>query len=722
MREWVKKYFHLIFDLWKYITNFWLAFWRETYRGTKEHRKGLLAFLSLCLIVLVVFVFVGYKFSETPTFCGLCHNMKVYVDSWKASTHNFVNCAQCHYEPGFVNHLKGKWRDGQVSLVMFITGKGPTKPHAEISDGACLQKGCHQKVDLRREMVFKNVAFNHDKHLEELRRGKKLRCTSCHAQIVQGAHLTVTEADCFICHFYKAGLQGEEYCLSCAECGSCHVQPKGDLEVKGVKFNHKKYIERGVLCIECHRGINKGDGAVPGSKCVECHGELELLQTKYPSEYLHRMHVTDHKVECYRCHTEIRHEIDPLPTVADFSGNCKKCHPENVHFGPREMYAGTGGIGVVDTPDKMFLTGIDCTGCHKSQKAGEAALFTTRFTERALGESCVECHGPNTDKMILTWKKILMEVENDLNQRMFEVQSELYRARKNAPGEKNLRRAESLLNGARHNFSFVLLGRGTHNIEYAIKLLNHARNNTEEAMAILRENYRPQEVETRHTCTSLCHDGIEDWSVPFGQSAFPHRPHLADMDCTDCHSTRASHGQTRISACDVCHHGKGVGRVKCLDCHGEVGRVFYGETAIGVEDSPWFKVDVIGCRDCHRRILEGLDSGIEQVKAECVKCHDNAYGEVLSEWCNTADSLVRDLEPRILRMKKEIQDLERKGKHTFVFTKVFGDAEHNFNLLKQGKGAHNLEYAQEVADVTRQMLDQVDKLMVQEGGRPTATR
>ncbi len=710
----VKRYFGLIFDLWKYITNFWIAFWRETYRGTKEHKKGLLAFLSLSFIVLVILMAVGFRFTETSTFCGLCHNMKVYVDSWRASTHNFASCAQCHYEPGFFNHLKGKWRDGQVSLVMFITGKGPTKPHAEISDAACLQVGCHRKEDMNREMIFKNVAFNHGKHLEELRRGKKLRCTSCHAQIVQGAHLTVTEADCFICHFYKAGLQGDEYCLSCAECGSCHVQPKGDLEVKGVKFNHKKYIDRGILCIECHTGINKGDGAVPEAKCVECHGEPELLQTKYPSEYLHRMHVTDHKVECYRCHTEIRHEIGVTPTIADFPGSCRSCHPENVHFGPREMYAGRGGIGVVDTPDKMYLTGIDCIGCHKSQKAGEAALFTTRFTERALDESCVECHGPGTERMLLTWKKILMELENDVNRRIFEVQNKLYEARQGSPDERDIRRAGSLLNAARHNFSFVLLGRGNHNIEYAIKLLNSARNNTEEALALLRENYQPQEVVTRHTCTSLCHDGIEDRSVSFGDVAFPHQPHLGDMDCTDCHSERANHGQTRIKDCDICHHGKGAGRVKCLDCHKAVGDVFYGKAALRVEDSPSFKANIVGCRDCHERILEGLESGFQRVKGKCIECHDESYGEIVSDWSLTAEALVRDLEPRISKIKEEIRVLERKGKHTFIFTKLFGDAEYNFTLLKKGRGEHNLEHAQEVADVTRQMLDEVEKLLARE--------
>ncbi len=718
MRGLIKSYFRLIADLWKYITNFWLAFWRETYRGTKEHKKGLLAFLSLCAVVLVVIVAMGYKFSETTTFCGLCHDMKAYVDSWKASTHSFATCAQCHYEPGFLNHLKGKWRDGQVSLAYFLSGKRPAKPHAEIGDATCLQEGCHKREDLRREMIFKNVAFDHGRHLDELRRGKKLRCTTCHAQIVQGAHLTVTETHCFVCHFYKAGLQGEEECLSCAECGACHVQPKGDLEVRGVKFNHKKYIERGILCVECHGGINQGDGAVPDNKCIECHNEPDILTTTYSSEFMHRMHVTDHKVECYECHTEIRHEITGVPTMAHFSGSCQKCHPGNVHFGPREMYAGTGGIGVFNTPDTMFVTGIDCTGCHKSHKEGQAALFTSRFTERALAESCVECHGVGTDKMLLSWKKILMELENDLNRRIFKVQRELYDAKAGTPEERDLRRAESLLNEARHNFSFILLGKGVHNIEYAIKLLNHARNNTEEALALLREGYQPKEVETRYTCTSLCHDGIEDQKVTFGRTAFPHRPHLGDMDCTDCHSPRTGaredHGETYFKKCDICHHGEGAGKVECIDCHEAVGNVFQGRTAIGVEASPSFKVGITECGDCHQGVPEGLESGLRQIREACIGCHEESYGEIVSDWKSTADSLVRHLEPRTARIREEIQNQERKGKHTFVFTKVFGDAEHNFTLLKVGKGEHNLEYAQEVADVTGKMLDQVERLLAQE--------
>jgi len=316
--------------------------------------------------------------------------------------------------------------------------------------------------------------------------------------------------------------------------------------------------------------------------------------------------------------------------------------------------------------------------------------------------------------MLVTWRKILMELGNDLNRRIFDVQKELYEAKTRAADGKDLRRAENLLTEARHNFSFILLGKGVHNIEYAIKLLNYARNNTEKAMALLKEDYQSQEFETPYTCTSRCHDGVEDRSVPFGGTTFPHSPHVADMDCTDCHSPHETHGETYFKDCGVCHHGEGAGKVNCTDCHEAVGNIFYGKTAVGVEESPGFKVDVTKCGDCHRKILEGLESGLREVRAECIECHDDSYGETLSSWKKAADSLIKDLEPRIARIKGTIQDLERKGKHTFVFTKLFGDAEHNFNLLRKGRAAHNLEYAQDVSKVTRQMLDEVERLLAQE--------
>ena len=92
-------------------------------------------------------------------------------------------------------------------------------------------------------MVFKNVLFSHPSHIERMKRQKQLRCTTCHSQIVQGAHMTVTDVECFICHFYKTKDQ-KEYVTGCP---TCHFEARGDIKVnEQFTFNHKRYIARGI--------------------------------------------------------------------------------------------------------------------------------------------------------------------------------------------------------------------------------------------------------------------------------------------------------------------------------------------------------------------------------------------------------------------------------------------------------------------------------------------
>src|SRR4030067_1762377 len=257
---------------------------------------------AICCLVFLLFVvcFTGiFRYSESPSFCGLCHNMKEYVESWKTSSHHQASCLNCHRSPGFLNHLKGKWMDFQLGFTYLMIGKGIMKLHYEVDDANCLQEGCHKREALRGEMIFKNVSFPHGRHLGELRRGMTLRCTTCHAQLVQGLHLTVHETNCFICHFYRAGLRGEEECISCAVggCTSCHIEPKGDIKVKGWNFNHRRYIARGVACERCHVNVVQGDGHVPEGKCLQCHNEATILNAKYTSLFIFRKHVTDLKME-----------------------------------------------------------------------------------------------------------------------------------------------------------------------------------------------------------------------------------------------------------------------------------------------------------------------------------------------------------------------------------------------------------------------------------------
>jgi hypothetical protein len=632
------------------------------------------------------------------------------MESWRASTHRQVACTQCHYEPGFFNHLKGKWVDGQVSLAYFISGKRPSKPHAEISDASCLQSGCHKTENLQGEMIYKNVAFSHGKHLGELRRGMRLRCTSCHAQLVQGAHLTVHETNCLICHYYKAGPKGEEKCISCAVggCTSCHIEPKGDIRLDGWSFNHRKYISRGVACEKCHLNVVQGDGHVSEGKCVECHNEPELLSAKFTSELLHKNHVTGHKIECSNCHTPLKHEIGRIPVLAREGTVCSRCHIEKIHLGPEDLYRGNGGLGVSDSPSLMFTANVDCIACHQKTGESQAALYTTKYTEKALEKACVDCHGQGFGKTLKHWRSLLKKASGETNQRIFNAQKALYDFEGASGRTAQFRKAQGLLNEARHNYNFVLLGNGVHNIEYAFKLLNVANNKAEQAQEAMNGDYLPREFQVRMSCTMLCHVGMEKGTVPFGEIKFSHETHVTGrgLKCSDCHSPREDHGKTFMKNCAGCHHGKGIKAVKCEDCHLSALRLLQGKGGTGIEERPSIKLGLVECVQCHGGVAAKKKDTFDAVKKRCIECHDANYGEMAVRWKATSEELLRKVAPKLNRVREEIERIDRRGGHTFVYRKLFGEAEYNYNLAKSGNGVHNPEYAKELIEFADQRLEE----------------
>ncbi len=700
-------------ELYDLIKGFWVEVYLGFKKGTIEHKKAIKTSLFLCTLLFILLSLALLRFSESPTFCGLCHQMEVYMESWRASSHRHVACTSCHYEPGLLNHLKGKWVDGQVSLAYFLSGKRPAKPHAEISDAACLQKGCHKIEDLQKDMVYKNVSFSHGKHLEELRRGMKLRCTSCHAQLVQGEHLTVHETNCFICHYYRAGPKGEEDCISCAvgSCVSCHVEPKGDINIKGWRFNHRKYIARGVECERCHVNVVQGDGHIPEGKCVQCHSEPEILTTKYTSQFMHKKHVTDHKIECADCHTPIRHEIGPILTMVHSPTVCDKCHSKEMHLAPRDFYRGTGGIGVPDSPSLMYIANVDCVACHRKEGERRAALYTTKYVERALGESCVACHGEGYDETLRQWQNLLAKAKSETSQRIANAQRALQEVEKDRPRSSEFKKAQNLLNEALHNYNFVHLGKGAHNIEYAFKLLNVANNKAEQALAALDKNYRPRESKMEMTCTSLCHIGMEKRTVPFNDIKFSHQTHVLrkGMKCADCHSSREDHGKTFFKNCKDCHHGRQVRQPKCEECHVSVKRLVQGKGGIGLKERPSSKHQGIECTECHQGVLSKKKDNLDGIKKRCIECHDQTYGEKLDHWQKNVDALLKQVAPKLDQVREEIRKIEVRGGHTFVYRKPFGEAEFNYNLVKRGNGIHHPEFAEELLGVANNRLDEALK-------------
>jgi nitrate/TMAO reductase-like tetraheme cytochrome c subunit len=442
-------------------------------------------------VVLAVFVIVvgggaGFaEYSTQPGFCVSCHIMEPYYEAWHRSTHKDVPCQECHFAPGWRNTLKGKYQ-AMAQVAKYVTRTYGTKPHAEIADVSCLQSGCHEQRLLEGKVRWEvtstigdpiEIAFDHRPHLGELRRGKRLRCVSCHSQIVQGEHLTVTLDTCFVCHF--KGLRHGRDSEVVGGCRSCHDAPRQVIEMALGPFDHEAFVGRGVTCENCHSDAIRGDGEVPQQVCGTCHNKVDHLARYHDTEMLHRKHVTDHKVECANCHIQIVHELDAVSQRP--SGACGACH-EFSHAGPAELYWGTGGRGVPDMPSPMARSQVDCIGCHRHQALPENVAEVVGQTFAAAKESCTYCHGAKYDGTLADWRQRIAALQQAADEAYERAEAIVSESRLSA---STSRRAESLLADAEHNRRLVRLGHAVHNITYAAAVLNTAIGFCREAESIV---------------------------------------------------------------------------------------------------------------------------------------------------------------------------------------------------------------------------------------------
>lgn len=438
-------------------------------------------FLGGCFLAIIVFFISFIQFSTSPYFCRSCHIMKPYYEAWKTSRHNTVPCVDCHYPPGFREEVKGKFQ-AATQVVKWLTGTYSTKPYAEIEDAACLRSGCHSTRLLQGKVIFKRgIIFDHTPHLTEMRRGRKLRCTSCHSQIVQGTHIAVTENTCFVCHF--KGIDKDKTLLETqARCTLCHQIPTEDIKISNITYNHKDFAGKGVPCQKCHLDAIRGNGDVPQEFCVVCHGEPERLAKYKDVEFMHKKHVTEHKIECTRCHLEIKHSVRTSVEPLDYS--CDICHKAK-HSGEKQMFMGVGGRGVDSIPSPMFTASVDCIGCHVVKTLKEEAQGGSfdGFTLKPSEDGCISCHGKDYKGMLGEWKNTIKNSLSNLEPALLRVEAVAKGIDKN---NKKFEEALNLVNDARYNYDFVKYAKGVHNVDYADALLRKAMENLTKAEEIFK--------------------------------------------------------------------------------------------------------------------------------------------------------------------------------------------------------------------------------------------
>jgi nitrate/TMAO reductase-like tetraheme cytochrome c subunit len=544
----------------------------------KLGRFTLAGYVGGLLVGLGLIVTYGaMEASSTPRFCGSCHVMEPYYESWETSSHSSIACVDCHIPPGLTAELRKKY-EAIAMVARYFTGTYSTNPWAEVDDAACLE--CHERRLLAGTEVFGDILFDHGPHLSELRRGKRLRCTSCHSQIVQGSHITVTSTSCILCHF-----KGQEPGTGTARCTLCHQVPSRVVDPGGLDFDHADVSRFGMDCTSCHAPAGPDAGRVPRERCVTCHNEPERLTHFGDGDLLHQTHITDHKVECTNCHLEVEHVA---PRHAEGTRTeCATCH-RGGHSPQRTLYAGLGGKGVAPMPDVMFRAGVRCEGCHLDHGDGE---------DRTAGEvSCMSCHGPAYLSVFRGWKQTL-------ERRVSGTRAQL-EATKRLLGPAG----PQALADAQENLRLVERGHGVHNFRYSLSLLQAAHRQVNEARESrnLRALRTPWPEPPYESACLECHAGAESATSSVFGKTFPHRAHVVGkgIECQVCHTTheeREASGAEPLefgaSGCGACHHGDSGG--DCLECHADVkGKTFPVEQgdfshSLHVDDME------LGCGDCH---------------------------------------------------------------------------------------------------------------------------
>ncbi len=580
-------------------------------RGLRLAGMGAAMLVGFGIVAILVMVHV----TSQPSFCGTCHIMRPYYKTWKESKHSQVACVECHIAPGATAEVRKKF-EALSMVAKYVTATYGTRIWTEVDDAACLR--CHERRLLEGKEIFHGVSFDHTPHLTETRRGLKLRCTSCHSQLMQGQHIAVTVSTCALCHF-----TAQKPNTGTAKCTTCHQVPTTVKTARGEEFDHAEIARNGIECRMCHENVVRGDGAVPKQNCMMCHSEPERLEKYDETDFLHKKHVSERKVDCQRCHLIVEHDKGK-PPAQPASGSCASCHGDG-HSPQYQLYAGQGARGVKDMPSPMYDVGVACQGCHSgSLRGGEHATQFASFSAsksshatQAGSLSCMACHGAGYQTVYRNWKSGVDTRTKALGTQMAQTASVLGK------------RGGTAWNDAVYNFALVRDGNGMHNVGYALAILDKARDQMNQARAAagLAALPAPWPRVRGGDCLS-CHIGIESQSGSFGGKSFAHAPHLgpAGLECSKCHRPHDERADAEVvrfgpDGCMSCHHqptATAVALEACKTCHGDITK---GTVASfrGAFSHGQHLENGLECKSCHS--MAAGDPA--PPKSACTECHED---------------------------------------------------------------------------------------------------
>lgn len=577
-------------------------FWRRSLAAigihVSHHKKwavhlGPRFFATLAVSMAVGIVGVGGMtvYSTSPQFCKSCHIMKPYYTAWQGSAHKDVSCVKCHYPPGRANEILWLKFQALSQVAKYVTRTYSSKPYAEVEDASCLRSGCHSKRLLDGNITNdKGIKFDHRPHLLTERKGRHLRCVSCHSQMVMGKHVDVTWDTCYLCHLKN---QGEGRDLNpLGGCLGCHTLPEKVVKIGNMSYSHKDFVtKRGVSCTNCHLDTVSGKGEAKQDRCFTCHNQPEKILRINDLEFIHENHVTEHKVACFHCHSEMRHgfvdrkdegsrmagidqaqrehdkaasgEEPAAPHGPALAFECSYCHLDT-HGGQLELYSGqVTPLGLPEMPSPMFMARVGCVACHYQKESGGARKYTgtTFFPSK---EACVKCHGPE-------FKGIWEETTAALKASQAKFTAKLAKARgaiaaAGLKGEKD-KKVRAKLAKVESRYEFLAASHGEHNIYLASEILRRGNASLNEIGADVGSSLpdiSDDPLISGMYCATMCHPKVgvkvPPETVKYKGKSMPHKAHTEFVGgCVKCHEIGA-HKKVKLNkehkaVCANCHEG-----------------------------------------------------------------------------------------------------------------------------------------------------------------------
>lgn len=322
---------------------------------------------SLVLLLIMAATMGGAEYyTAKPEFCGSCHIMDPYYESWSKDPHSAAEvdaaCVDCHYAPGEKYTFMAKFK-GLSQLASYFSGRaGAGRPKAHVNDASCLTSGCHGDYEfMDKEIQLGNVTFVHARHLdpngkiavenrrkmEELHarlvstigrqriailenlarpvehaneRNKRLSAWIAQESLADSAGDVLAYAEMLHTEVRLAQLEG-------MKCASCH-------QFDSSLNNH--FSLAATTCHTCHF-INQPFNTNTG-RCLSCHeppaGDVPIHGAEPPAPEApatapapvvlmnHKM-ILENNVSCISCHSDLIHG-DGHVTRRD----CQNCHDQ----------------------------------------------------------------------------------------------------------------------------------------------------------------------------------------------------------------------------------------------------------------------------------------------------------------------------------------------------------------------------------------------------------